>query len=107
MVDNLEDPREIAAGDLDTDVDVLDLLRVLLAHLYPCLVDVDDQTNVLVRDGDSVQSVGLLLQGALLHLEDGLQAGLPVHLSLLCSLHNSSDVGSVVPGSEKYVYDSD
>ena len=96
---HLEDPREIAAGDLDTDVDVLDLLRVLLAHLYPGLADVDDETNVLVRDGYSVQSVGLLLQRALLHLEDGLQTSLPVHLTLLCSLHNSSDVGSVVPGS--------
>ena len=52
---SLQDASQVAAGELDSNIDILDLVRILQADLHR-LTDVNDEADILVGDGDSIQT---------------------------------------------------
>lgn len=91
-VAHLEDPPEVAAGDVDTDAGVPDLPGGGLADEDSVLGHHYQQAGLLVLDGDSVAAVGLLVQVSRVHADDRLQAALPRHLPRLRLLHQPRHV---------------
>ena len=52
---SLQDSSQVAAGELDSNIDILDLVRILQADLHR-FIDVNDEADILVGDGDSIQT---------------------------------------------------
>ena len=85
----LEDPGQVAAGDLHTHGRVL---SDPVADDHSGLAHLDQEVHPLVLDVDPVHAEGLLVHVGGVHVDDGLQAGAPVHLPGLGPLDQSGHV---------------
>ena len=51
----LQHPSQVAAGELHSNIDILHLRRILQANLDR-LTDVNNEADILVSDGDSIET---------------------------------------------------
>ena len=52
----LQYPGQVTAGELHSNIDILRLVRILQADLSPGLADLNNEADILVSDGDSIQT---------------------------------------------------